>query len=474
MTVAASSGVLAAGLMTAGAGPASAAGSGKSPSGKSSSPSGIRGDFNGDGYGDVATYASLKSGRVTVLYGSAQGRLGGGRADLGQHSPGVPGDDGDSDNFGSALTAGDFDEDGYSDLGVGVPGRIADGQEAFGGVTLLWGSSSGLRDGSTPDTGTPADTDPDHAVGRALAAADFDGDGHLDLATTHNEGVRVIKGPLTRAGRNAGVSDVPGLHGWSQELRAGDMNGDGRADLVAETEKAADPEWRAAAQWAAGRSTGLSSFVDVPGVPAGDGYPGSSQTALGDIDHDGKADLAAADPKSGRVAVVYGSASGPGGGRPSVTLTQDTEGVPATDEPGDKFGLGLAIGDTDGDGYGELAVGAPGETLGRGSRAVKEAGAVTVLRGTAEGVSTKDALYFTENSEGVPGHAERGDDFGTELVLADNDGDGRADLTASAIGENGHGTVWNLPSTARGVTGRGSAYFGPPAGADFFGNPLAR
>ncbi|MFJ9852323.1 hypothetical protein [Streptomyces sp. NPDC101150] len=79
---------------------------------------------------------------------------------------------------------------------------------------------------------------------------------------------------------------------------------------------------------------------------------------------------------------------------------------------------------------------------------------------------------FTQDSAGVPGAAESGDRFGAALLLSDTDRDGRADLAATADGENGTGMVWRLPGGPAGLTGTGSAYFGAPAAAVRFGMPL--
>jgi hypothetical protein len=63
----------------------------------------------------------------------------------------------------------------------------------------------------------------------------------------------------------------------------------------------------------------------------------------------------------------------------------------------------------------------------------------------------------TQNTTGVPGGAETGDKFGTQVTLLDNSKNGFADLSAGAPTENvSDGMVSWLPGTASGVTGTGS------------------
>ncbi|MGP8296548.1 FG-GAP and VCBS repeat-containing protein [Streptomyces inhibens] len=462
LSAVACSGLLTVVLVSADAGVAAAA------------PSGPRGDFNSDGYGDVVAASDGGAGRITVLYGEAGG-LGGKRTVIDQASPGVPGHNEDGDGFGRALTAADFDGDGYGDLAVGIPHEVTGTASwAAGSVTILWGGPSGLSGGTSQPTGAPDPEGPYNAVGATLAAADFTGDGHPDLAVGHEGGVRLLKGPFTRAGANGGVTvhRLPQGNEWIDAVRAADVNGDGRADLLAEANPQPEDgsDTSTGIWWFAGAPSGFAEGVVVDGLPESAHFAGGKAFAAGDLDGDGRAELAVG--SGGGVTVVYGAAAGPGTGRPTVGLDQNTEGVPGTSEPEDAFGAALAIGDVDGDHFGDLTVGAPGETLGSGQTAVKSAGAVTVLRGSRDGITAAGAQMFTQDSAGIPGAAESGDRFGAALLLSDTDKDGRADLAVAADGENGTGMVWRLPGNANGLTGTGSDYFGAPTAALRFGRPM--
>lgn len=120
------------------------------------------------------------------------------------------------------------------------------------------------------------------------------------------------------------------------------------------------------------------------------------------------------------------------------TQSQDTfcatcygwESGPASldrDEDGDRFGESMAIADFNGDGYPDLAVGAPGEDVGGNA----DAGAVYVYLGTVRGFEPWRVLYY----EGWFGTAPAGMQFGTQLAAGDVDEDGYADL-AVALGAN--------------------------------------
>jgi len=294
------------------------------------------------------------------------------------------------DRFGRAVAAGDFNGDGYDDLATAAPDE-ANGliNTAVHGIVIVnEGSPYGLTHTGAYVLTVGDLPDPAVRYGWALAVADFDGDGYDDLAVglpdmdlnTSNDAGQVW---IHRGGPN-GLSDVPALvldqsdvpgaaieagdhFGWS--LAAGDFDGDMTPDL---------------AVGAIGEDSGAGAvfFFDVsgPGVSlvaagffkqsnlggtndAGDSFGWSLIT--GDFDGSGHDELAvgapgetvASLPDAGRVTIIFG---GPTGLVASNAATYDDASLGLVPLADAKLGFSLAAGRFwEQTGPPDLAIGAP-------------------------------------------------------------------------------------------------------------------
>ncbi|MBM7787496.1 FG-GAP repeat protein [Tenggerimyces flavus] len=157
--------------------------------------------------------------------------------------------------------------------------------------------------------------------------------------------------------------------------------------------------------------------------------------------------------QAGQVKIWYGSKTGLNATRGMTKITQASARIPDDPEELDYFGFDVAIGDVNGNGRAELAIGITGEVVA----SKREAGMVVVIYGDAKGIVTSTARIetFTQNSSGVQDDPETHDFFGGSLAFRDFDGDGRNELQIGALFENAlQGSVTILDGTTDGLSGQ--------------------
>ncbi len=369
-------------------------------------------DFNRDGFDDLAVGISFEdvgalfnAGAVQVHYGRSASFPGFGSEFFTQNTAGIPGDAEELDNFGYSLACGDFNDDSFDDLAVGVPFENLGGSISAGMIVILPGWSGGLASDfaysiDQGTSGVEGSIEESDQFGRSLAAGDFDGDGFADIAigVVGEDDVGVVQILFGGASGVNGARDLfwydENLGGtrelddsFGKVLSAGDFDGDGFDDLA----------------------------IGVPFEEAG--------TSGGTVN-------------SGEVKIAYGAAGG-FGSFPVRTqrFTQDFfASAHETAQPGDRFGEALAAGDFNGDGIDDLAMSAPFEGI---SAAADQDGHVTVVEGTSTGLHVFLARGIAAGWDGVPGSkTEHNKNFGWSLAAGDFDGDGHEDLAIGAPFEN--------------------------------------
>jgi FG-GAP repeat len=412
---------------------------------------------------------------------------------------------------GAEVARADFDDDGFVDLAVGVPGEDVAAHNGAGAVVVLYGADAGLTGAGAQlfhqDLPGIADTaEAGDAFGAALASGDFDADGFADLAVGipgEDQGLSVdlggvlllfgTAGGLTAAGSRGVFTEAEPGDRFGAALAAGLFDGDGFVDLAAglpgtDVRGAAD-----AGSVVMVASAGASDrrFLQGPAV-GGMAEPGDrfgAALAAADLNGDGRSDLAAGAPgedvgavaDAGSVIYVPGSTGGLpiGGGR---LFAQGLGGLGGLAERGDRFGAALEAGPANGDGFADLVVGAPGEAVG----AAAGSGAVSVLYGSAGGPSTTGDQLFVQGAGGIEDDPLPGDAFGSALALGRLDDDAFPDLVVgvpgddAAPGNQDTGDATLLLGTAGGLSGAGSLSFvhdvgGPNSveAGDRFGAALA-
>ncbi|MFJ5777780.1 FG-GAP and VCBS repeat-containing protein [Streptomyces sp. NPDC093094] len=402
-------------------------------------------DFNGDGYRD---YAAPGWGEFTVTYGTAGGP-GTVKKRFTQNSAGVPGTAGDAggyaDGFGEDLAAADLNRDGYADLAVADRSEKVGTKAGAGAVTIMWGARSGL---GTRATRLKVTAVGDAGFGNELETGDFNGDGRPDLAVADGiDTISVYRGGFSTTGTTGPVTrhrpDIT-VTFEATGLVAGRVNKDNATDLYVLGQGYRNNRMTQDAWFLAGGSTVKRGRITTVNSSLPDYDPTG---VIADFDKNGYGDLAVSDTRygngAGSVMVVRGTSAGPG---TTYRLAQSTAGVATVAVAHEGFGEDLSAGDTNRDGYPDLAVSVPEEKVGSAA----QAGGLHILRGGRQGLTGTGSQWITRATAGVPGNPTAYERFGFHVRLRDLDRDGDADLFA---GPADAPASLLLKASAQGVSG---------------------
>lgn len=381
------------------------------------------GDFNDDGFDDLAVGAPLEdvgaatdTGRVDVRYGSPSG--------LGQGGAGLPdqvidqaaseGTNGTGDRFGAALAWGRFDVGSQADLAIGAPGKSA----GAGEVTVVYAINANGLDLTATQHWSQNSTD---IEGASEAGDSF--------------GTTLTAGNLGRSSSDELVVGVP-----FEDVADKD---DGAVNVIYGTTfglaQFDDQAWH--------QDSILANVTIADATEPLDRF--GSALAVGDIDADGTGDLLVGVPledlvsatdgsdraNAGAIHLLRGSAGAGLLASGNQFFHQDTPGIVDLADAGDQFGFALAANEIGGGGGEDVAVGVPFED----SPAAINVGGVHLIQGAAGmGLSTNDA-FLNQAAGGDP--LEAGDLFGSTISAWRLNGDAGADLIVGAPFEDTGGAL---------------------------------
>jgi hypothetical protein len=439
------------------------------------------GDVNGDGYADVIVGAAVYDagqgpfeGAAFVFLGSASGIVDGNPATAAAQ---LESNQGDAWLGYSVSGAGDVNGDGYADVIVGARNYDA-GQTDEGAAFVFLGSASGIVAAGNPGN-ADSQLESDQAFGRVggsvAGAGDVNGDGYADViigASNYDAGEGAGEGAaFLFLGSASGIADgnpataaaqfesdqASARLGFSVS-GAGDVNGDGYADVIvgAYGYDAGQGAYEGAAFVFLGSASGIADGNPATAATQFESNQASARlgysvSGAGDVNGDGYADVivgaygydAGHGAYEGAAFVFPGSASGIADGNPATAaaLLQSNQ---------EYAHLGQSVsgaGDVNGDGFADVIVGASNYDAGQ----IRE-GAAFVFLGSASGIADGSPATAAAQLESDQEFAYLGQSVSG---AGDVNGDGFADVIVGAFtydaGEATEGAAFVFMGSASGI-----------------------
>jgi hypothetical protein len=239
-------------------------------------PSLVFAELNGDGKADLVV-ANARRDTVETFFGDGRGGFSAGPVlDAGRH------------NSMRAFAVGDIDGDGRADLVISQQGEPPEPRP----LLLNRGDGTGgFRAAVGPSLSLPPD-------GGLRMMADLNGDGRPDLVFSHGHEIGVLTNQGDGRFAPAGPRIDVGLHAW--QIVVADVNGDAKPDLIIATVDSRQAPYEAKVVVLLGGGRG---FKPAPGSPYAVG-PGAYTLAVGDVNEDGRADIVAASFEGDAVSLL--------------------------------------------------------------------------------------------------------------------------------------------------------------------------
>jgi hypothetical protein len=413
------------------------------------------GDTNGDGYGELLI-ASPGSTKVNVIHGKSDAFSATLNLSTLNGTNGFNISTSVDINLGNALATGDVNGSGYNSYIIGDSG-YANGNT--GAAFVVFGQSSGFgsnfnlsalngTNGFRINGITAGDSMPS-----SVACGDINGNGYADVVlgarsvATSKGAVYVIYGKSAAYTPTLNLSTLDGTNGFlingitandftGRSVAVSEINGNGYEDIII---GATGYATRGAVFVIYGNWTTFASTMNLSTLNGTNGFRIDSvagvnslmgySVAVGDINGDGYQDIVIGDPGvstgTGSVYVIFGQFAALA--HPlNVSTLNGTNGFRIQGvNTGDSTGFSLAVADVDGDGYGDIIIGAPGVNSAKG--------AVYVVYGksAAYGATLQLSTLNGTNGFRIDG-VTAGDSLGWSLGAGDINGDGYQDILVSA------------------------------------------
>ena len=366
------------------------------------------GDVNGDGFSDVIVGApgyTSSTGRAYIFFGGTSMNN---TADVTMTGEAI------NNYFGnSAVSAGDVNGDGFSDVIIGANGYTSSTGRAY----IYYGGASMNNTADVTMTGQTTFS----LFGNSVSSAgDVNGDGYSDVIVgaygyssfTGRAYIFYGGASMNNAADITMTAETTNNYFGNSVSTAGDVNGDGYSDVIIGAYGGYTSLTGRAYIFFGGGAMNNSADVTMTGE-ATSNYFGFSVSSAGDINTDGYSDVIVGaigySSSTGRAYIFYGGSS-----------MNNTADVTMTGEAiNSYFGASVATaGDINGDGYSDVIVGA--------NQFISSTGRAYIFYG---GASINNAVDVT-----MSGEIELSD-FGTSVSFAgDVNGDGYSDIIAGASG----------------------------------------